>query len=108
MYLFFRLSIDWGTAFPVPLLTPYEAASALGMAPEASWLSKDDEDALDGSYPMDFYSNDSLGPWTPNHKPMVAAGINKAVTEEEKKECGRSKKVEVEEDGKCADCACKK
>ncbi len=20
-------------------------------------------------YPMDFYANNSLGPWTPNHKP---------------------------------------
>ena len=22
-------------------------------------------------YPMDFYSSDSLGPWTPNHKPST-------------------------------------
>jgi 2-(3-amino-3-carboxypropyl)histidine synthase len=50
-----RLSIDWGYAFPKPLLTPYEASVVL--------------DAIDWQsiYPMDFYANDSLGPWTPNH-----------------------------------------
>ncbi|CAG8677558.1 14399_t:CDS:10 [Funneliformis caledonium] len=50
-----RLSIDWGYAFQKPLLTPYEASVAL--------------DAIDwqSNYPMDFYANDSLGPWTPNH-----------------------------------------
>ncbi|CAI2181506.1 7375_t:CDS:10 [Funneliformis geosporum] len=50
-----RLSIDWGYAFQKPLLTPYEASVAL--------------DAIDWQsiYPMDFYANDSLGPWTPNH-----------------------------------------
>ena len=54
-----RLSIDWGLSFKAPLLTPYEAMAALGEAkfgPETP-------------YPMDFYSSDSLGPWTPNHKP---------------------------------------
>ncbi|CAO0794362.1 unnamed protein product [Mucor circinelloides] len=50
-----RLSIDWGYAFPKPLLTPYEASIALG---KAEWQDV---------YPMDFYANDSLGPWTPNH-----------------------------------------
>ncbi|KAI7861175.1 putative diphthamide synthesis protein-domain-containing protein [Circinella umbellata] len=50
-----RLSTDWGYAFPKPLLTPYEASIALG---KASWHDV---------YPMDFYANDSLGPWTPNH-----------------------------------------
>lgn len=53
-----RLSIDWGLAFSSPLLSPYEAAVALE---EVAWQEK--------SYPMDFYSRDSLGPWTPNHKP---------------------------------------
>ncbi|CAB4476975.1 unnamed protein product [Rhizophagus irregularis] len=50
-----RLSIDWGYAYPKPLLTPYEASVVL--------------DAIDWQsvYPMDFYANDSLGPWTPNH-----------------------------------------
>ncbi|KAI9203246.1 putative diphthamide synthesis protein-domain-containing protein [Polychytrium aggregatum] len=52
-----RLSIDWGYAFPKPLLTPYEAAVLMG---SAEWQSV---------YPMDFYARDSLGPWTPNHAP---------------------------------------
>nr|XP_058139065.1 2-(3-amino-3-carboxypropyl)histidine synthase subunit 1 isoform X3 [Dasypus novemcinctus] len=50
-----RLSIDWGTAFPKPLLTPYEAAVALR---DVSWQEP---------YPMDFYAGSSLGPWTVNH-----------------------------------------
>ncbi|KAM5273485.1 2-(3-amino-3-carboxypropyl)histidine synthase subunit 1 [Ctenodactylus gundi] len=50
-----RLSIDWGTAFPKPLLTPYEAAVALR---DISWQKP---------YPMDFYASSSLGPWTVNH-----------------------------------------
>ncbi|CAG8800393.1 40215_t:CDS:2, partial [Gigaspora margarita] len=50
-----RLSIDWGYAFPKPLLTPYEASVVLD---EIDWQP---------IYPMDFYANDSLGPWTPNH-----------------------------------------
>ncbi|XP_035213597.1 2-(3-amino-3-carboxypropyl)histidine synthase subunit 1-like [Stegodyphus dumicola] len=51
-----RLSIDWGTAFPKPLLTPYELVVAVK---EIEWQSK---------YPMDFYASQSLGNWTPNHK----------------------------------------
>ena len=51
-----RLSIDWGTAFVRPLLTPYECMAALN-AVEFSRTT----------YPMDYYSNDSLGPWTNNH-----------------------------------------
>uniref|UniRef100_A0A8C8U6E5 2-(3-amino-3-carboxypropyl)histidine synthase subunit 1 n=1 Tax=Peromyscus maniculatus bairdii TaxID=230844 RepID=A0A8C8U6E5_PERMB len=50
-----RLSIDWGSAFPKPLLTPYEAAVALK---DISWQEP---------YPMDFYAGSSLGPWTVNH-----------------------------------------
>ncbi|XP_034497711.1 2-(3-amino-3-carboxypropyl)histidine synthase subunit 1 isoform X1 [Ailuropoda melanoleuca] len=50
-----RLSIDWGTAFPKPLLTPYEAVVALR---DISWQQP---------YPMDFYAGSSLGPWTVNH-----------------------------------------
>ncbi|OZJ03001.1 Diphthamide biosynthesis protein 1 [Bifiguratus adelaidae] len=50
-----RLSIDWGYAFPKPLLTPYEAAVALG---QAEWQKV---------YPMDFYANESMGPWTNNY-----------------------------------------
>jgi len=55
-----RLSIDWGLAFASPLLSPYEAAVALETV---TWQ--------DPVYPMDFYANASLGPWTPNHKPSV-------------------------------------
>ena len=51
-----RLSIDWGTAFNKPLLTPYEASVALGMV---EWKE---------IYPMDFYANFSLGPWTVNNE----------------------------------------
>ncbi|XP_072934540.1 2-(3-amino-3-carboxypropyl)histidine synthase subunit 1 [Epargyreus clarus] len=63
-----RLSIDWGTAFPRPLLTPYELSVSLG---NSKWL-KDD-----GTYPMDFYSNSSLGPWTPNYKPVLCSNADK-------------------------------
>lgn len=47
-----RLSIDWGEAFSLPLLTPYELNVALGVI---EWQSV---------YPMDYYSKESLGPWT--------------------------------------------
>ncbi|KAJ8391427.1 hypothetical protein AAFF_G00089010 [Aldrovandia affinis] len=50
-----RLSIDWGPAFSKPLLSPYEAAVALQ---QVEWQEL---------YPMDFYSNNSLGPWAVNH-----------------------------------------
>ncbi|GAA6006483.1 hypothetical protein JCM10207_004947 [Rhodosporidiobolus poonsookiae] len=71
-----RLSIDWGYAFPRPLLSPYEAAVALGVHGARGWKDmglgegeraralengrKGDED-----YPMDFYADGSLGEWTP-------------------------------------------
>lgn len=49
-----RLSIDWGYAFPKPLLTPYEALIALG--------NREGWDATNqGVYPMDFYAKDGLG-----------------------------------------------
>ncbi|KHN95846.1 diphthamide biosynthesis protein 1 [Metarhizium album ARSEF 1941] len=47
-----RLSIDWGYAFPRPLLTPYEALVALGVREE--W----DKGSV---YPMDYYGKDGLG-----------------------------------------------
>lgn len=99
-----RLSIDWGSAFPKPLLSPYEAAVALGQAQPWEQGSKVEQlgmrrdaakaqeeaeskgrqqrqqqqqaqrpdvnpsnDFEGGDYPMDFYANDSLGPWTPRH-----------------------------------------
>ncbi|KAF4959682.1 hypothetical protein FGADI_1456 [Fusarium gaditjirri] len=46
-----RLSIDWGYAFPRPLLTPYEALVALG----------ERQDWGKGVYPMDYYGKDGLG-----------------------------------------------
>lgn len=45
-----RLSIDWGYAFPRPLLTPYEALVALQARDE--WKDV---------YPMDFYAKEGLG-----------------------------------------------
>lgn len=52
-----RLSIDWGYAFPKPLLTPYEAMVALN---HVEWMPT-------GSYPMDYYSTKGWGrghnPW---------------------------------------------
>lgn len=49
-----RLSIDWGYAFPRPLLTPYEALVALGA--REGW-----DEGNGGVYPMDFYGRDGLG-----------------------------------------------
>ena len=49
-----RLSIDWGSAFDKPLLSPYEALVALE---KTAWRQV---------YPMDFYAAGS-GPWTNYH-----------------------------------------
>ncbi|KAG0638696.1 putative diphthamide synthesis protein-domain-containing protein [Tuber brumale] len=48
-----RLSIDWGYAFPKPLLSPYEATIVLGLR-EEDW----DEER---GYRMDFYGKEGLG-----------------------------------------------
>lgn len=66
-----RLSIDWGTAFSKPLLTPYELSVALG---DVEWRIDDTPSEKDKNlnYPMDFYSTYSLGEWTPNYKPKPA------------------------------------
>lgn len=63
-----RLSIDWGTQFSKPLLTPYELSVVIGDAP---WRIDDVPNEKDKTmnYPMDFYSTFSLGDWTPNFKP---------------------------------------
>jgi len=57
-----RLSIDWGYAFPRPLLTPHEALVVLGG--RESW-EKGDGSARKGDerdvYPMDFYAKEGLG-----------------------------------------------
>lgn len=52
-----RLSIDWGYAFPRPLLSPYEALVALGVR-EAPWAVGGKDGAV---YPMDFYAKEGLG-----------------------------------------------
>lgn len=52
-----RLSIDWGYAFPRPLLTPYEALVVLGG--RESWQNKQDENKKT-IYPMDFYGKEGL------------------------------------------------
>lgn len=49
-----RLSIDWGYAFPKPLLSPYEALIALGVKNDWGQDGK-------GTYPMDYYARDGLG-----------------------------------------------
>lgn len=54
-----RLSIDWGTAFEKPFLSPYEGAVVMNQI----------EFNCNESYPMDYYSNNSLGAWTPNYRP---------------------------------------
>lgn len=51
-----RLSIDWGYAFPRPLLSPYEALVALE-GNDALWMSENPNE----SYPMDYYARDGLG-----------------------------------------------
>ena len=82
-----RLSIDWGLAFAQPLLSPYEASVALQ---EVEW-----QEAV---YPMDFYSNDSLGPWTPNHKVKARPKI---VVEDDLAEIASKA-------SSCNDCGCDK
>lgn len=71
-----RLSIDWGLAFSSPILSPYEAAVALN---SVAWQQD--------IYPMDFYSANSLGPWTPNHKPQEGNKVGQA----DCKGCGECK-----------------
>lgn len=78
-----RLSIDWGMAFEKPLLSPYEAAVALGRSEGWNRRTERAQGQVDkgkvergmlegeregkGDYPMDFYSDNSEGPWTPRH-----------------------------------------
>ena len=58
-----RLSIDWGYAFPRPLLTPFEALVVLGR--------RDGWEKTDGVYPMDFYGKEGLGRTTAQKVPAV-------------------------------------
>lgn len=41
--------------------------SDLGHAPNSSSAPPPITSVGDGAYPMDFYANDSMGPWTPAH-----------------------------------------
>lgn len=72
-----RLSIDWGYAFTRPLLSPYEANVALGRIQGWSGMGSNESACSDatckdeGDYPMDFYADGSLGPWTPRHRPAA-------------------------------------
>eukprot|EP00041_Stephanoeca_diplocostata_P030050 m.899397 g.899397 ORF g.899397 m.899397 type:complete len:504 (-) comp23680_c1_seq1:328-1839(-) len=60
-----RLSIDWGYAFPRPLLSSFEASVALK---QAQWQTP---------YPMDFYAK-AAGAWGPNHQPSTSGDRNKS------------------------------
>jgi 2-(3-amino-3-carboxypropyl)histidine synthase len=51
-----RLSIDWGYAFPRPLLSPYEALVALDTV-NPKWMEEKDAQT---SYPMDYYAREGL------------------------------------------------
>lgn len=82
-----RLSIDWGYAFPQPLLTPYEASVALGRVKSRWILEKKEEQQRD--YPMDFYADDSLGEWTPRWKVGQAAKERAAKRLERERERAR-------------------
>lgn len=90
-----RLSIDWGEAFARPLLSPYEAAVALGEA--SGWRSdlksnRADEqtyDRQDGGYPMDFYADQSSGPWTPRHGMGHRSSASRGVSNRELLKRGR-------------------
>ncbi|XP_073902686.1 2-(3-amino-3-carboxypropyl)histidine synthase subunit 1 isoform X3 [Castor canadensis] len=86
-----RLSIDWGKAFPKPLLTPYEAAVALR---DISWQQP---------YPMDFYAGSSLGPWTVNHgRDRTPQGPGRPVLEKVQEESTRPSP-----DVACEGCSCR-
>ncbi|CAN9449243.1 unnamed protein product [Alternaria sp. RS040] len=67
-----RLSIDWGYAFPRPLLSPYEALVTLGVR-DAPWLEEGDTvrraeaEGRKNLYPMDFYAKEGLGRTTIDH-----------------------------------------
>lgn len=90
-----RLSIDWGTAFDKPLLTPYELSVVLG---DAKWRLEDQNVAESKeSYPMDFYATKSLGYWTPNHKPPDNGDCERLPNEEC---CGRCEKGKETTDDK--------
>ncbi|XP_061637597.1 2-(3-amino-3-carboxypropyl)histidine synthase subunit 1 isoform X2 [Phyllopteryx taeniolatus] len=89
-----RLSIDWGSAFSKPLLSPYEAAVALQ---ETSWKEV---------YPMDFYSNQSLGPWTPNHPDNQPVRPTRAKAQVGSPAASLQKANKQPAQAQCAPCGC--
>lgn len=94
-----RLSIDWGSAFTKPLLSPYEASVALQ---QVGWQEV---------YPMDFYSNQSLGPWTPNHPDHQPARPARRQTQKPGSQPAPSGKQCSDNqcsDNQCAPCGCHK
>uniref|UniRef100_A0A3B3S354 2-(3-amino-3-carboxypropyl)histidine synthase subunit 1 n=1 Tax=Paramormyrops kingsleyae TaxID=1676925 RepID=A0A3B3S354_9TELE len=88
-----RLSIDWGSAFSKPLLSPYEAAVALK---KAEWQEV---------YPMDFYSNKSLGPWAVNHPVNQPARPARRQTREKNNQVVAAPTQQCGSD-QCAPCGC--
>lgn len=74
-----RLSIDWGYAFPRPLLTPYEALVVLGGRQGWERYSRDVKTGQKEEvvYPMDFYAKEGLARVKPEdvavHKPVPSA-----------------------------------
>lgn len=96
-----RLSIDWGYAFPKPILSPYEASVVLN---SMEWQE---------NYPMDFYANESLGPWTPNNeanRPPRPARSNRRgipkVSIKEKDQLAETPERETSDCLKCRNCEC--
>ena len=55
-----RLSIDWGYAFPRPLLTAHEALVVLG-GRDGGWERQRDGSGGGEVYPMDYYAKEGLG-----------------------------------------------
>jgi len=67
-----RLSIDWGEAFGVPVITPYEAEVALGAV--AGWWEAPAEER---AYPMRYYER-GAGPYNSHWQRQPAQGKDAA------------------------------
>ncbi|KAK3095287.1 hypothetical protein FSP39_012811 [Pinctada imbricata] len=94
-----RLSIDWGMAFDKPLLSPYEMSVALD---NVSWQEV---------YPMDFYANDSLGPWTVNnekHRPVRKKRTKVPIQKDDKFSDKQTSDVKQSCSNACSTCDCNK
>ncbi|THH10070.1 hypothetical protein EW145_g1570 [Phellinidium pouzarii] len=79
-----RLSIDWGYAFDRPLLSPYEAAVAIGTFPcwkvkgNCTDESSRDESGKPSTYPMNFYAAGS--PWADSRSKGRVSASGSSVT----------------------------